>query len=129
MKRIIYCILVLCLVCCAFVGCSSQAYNANHNISEKAREFQVERRVTVYNAVTDTIIFEIEGFIDISNSATNELTITAKVGENMFKKNYVYLGTHTLYVVEDIDGTHTDPYHYKIYFYVNRLPDFDVVGG
>ena len=27
------------------------------------------------------------------------------------------LNAYTLYVVEDITGTHTDPYHYKMYFH------------
>lgn len=49
----------------------------------------------------------------------------SKVGANTYKKNYVYLNDYTLYVVEDINGTHTDPYHYKVYFDV-KLPDFEV---
>ena len=42
------------------------------------------------------------------------------------KKNYIYLNDYTLYVVEDITGTHTDPYHYKIYFHTDVLPDVEV---
>ena len=32
----------------------------------------------------------------------------------------------TLYVVEDIGGTHTDPYHYKVYFDTNVIPSVEV---
>ena len=32
-------------------------------------------------------------------------------------EDYIYLNDYTLYVVEDITGTHTDPYHYKLYFH------------
>lgn len=39
---------------------------------------------------------------------------------------YRYLNDYTLYVVEDITGTHTDPYHYKMYFHTELLPDVEV---
>ena len=42
---------------------------------------------------------------------------TTKTGPNTYKKNYVYLNDYTLYVLEDITGTHTDPYHYVMYFH------------
>lgn len=28
--------------------------------------------------------------------------------------------------IEDITGTHTDPYHYKLYFHTDILPDVEV---
>ena len=57
------------------------------------------------------------GDINIETDKNNsELVITAKVGADTYKKNYVYLNEFTIYVVEDIDGTHTDPYHYKVFF-------------
>lgn len=43
--------------------------------------------------------------------------MTCKVGADEYKKNYIYLNDYTLYVVEDISGTHTDPYHYEIVFH------------
>lgn len=100
-----------------------EADKVNHNISQQAEYFQSERRVTVWNARTDNVIMYIEGYINISNNSTDELVITAKVGADSYKKNYVYLNDYTLYVVEDINGTHTDPYHYKLYFNTNVLPE------
>ena len=29
-------------------------------------------------------------------------------------------------ISEDITGTHTDPYHYKLYFHTNVLPSIEV---
>ena len=82
--------------------------------------------MTVYNARTDKIILYIEGYIDISNNTSNELVVTAKTSKDTYKKNYVYLNDYTLYVVEDIGGTHTDPYHYKVYFDTNVIPSVEV---
>lgn len=106
-------------------GCT-EAERVNHNLNKQANYFDCERRVTVYNARTDKVIFYIEGYIAISNNITNELVVTAKTGNSTYKKNYVYLNDYTLYVVEDIGGTHTDPYHYKVYFDTNVVPDIKV---
>ena len=106
-------------------GCT-EADRVNHDISKQSGYFNCERRVTVYNARTDKVILYIEGYIDISNNASNELVVTAKTSKDTYKKNYVYLNDYTLYVVEDIDGTHSDPYHYKVYFDTNVIPDIVV---
>lgn len=108
-----------------FTGCT-EAERVNYNLNKQANYFDCERRVTVYNARTDKIILYIEGYINISNNTTNELVVTAKTGNSTYKKNYVYLNDYTLYVVEDIGGTHTDPYHYKVYFDTNVVPDIEV---
>ena len=119
-------LLALCGLSVTASGCSSEADKVNHNISQQAEYFQSERRVTVWNARTDNVIMYVEGYINISNNSTDELVITAKVGADSYKTNYVYLNDYTLYVVEDINGTHTDPYHYKLYFNTNVLPDIEL---
>lgn len=118
--------IILAVFVVLLTGCMAEADSVNRNISNQARYFECERKITVYNARTDTIILEIEGYIDISNNTSDELVITCKVGENKYKKNYVYLNEYTLYVVEDITGTHTDPYHYKMYFHAPILPEVEV---
>jgi hypothetical protein len=125
MFKKILAVLATLMVLFAAAGCS-EADKVNHNISQQAEYFQSERRVTVWNARTDNVIMYIEGYINISNNSTDELVITAKVGADSYKKNYVYLNDYTLYVVEDINGTHTDPYHYKLYFNTNVLPEVEL---
>ena len=123
-KKILIAILAACILICAS-GCS-EAERVNQNISRQAEYFECERRVTVYNARTDNVIMLIEGYINIeTDHQNNELIVTAKVGEDTYKKNYVYLTEYTLYVIDDISGTHTDPWHYKIYFDF-KLPDIEV---
>jgi hypothetical protein len=68
---------------------------------------------------------EMEGYMSLSNNFTSELVVTCKTGENEYRKNYVYLNEYVIYVVEDITGTTTDPYHYKIIFYT-PTPDIDI---
>lgn len=123
----------ICVVACLMmlVGCAvlcscSEADKVNRNISKQTNYFEAERRITVYNARTDNVILEMEGAMSISNNDNNELVCTVKTGPNEYKKNYIYLNEYTMYVVEDITGTHTDPYHYQLYFHTDILPDMEV---
>lgn len=123
-KRVIAMFLVLVCVIVCFAGCSA-AENVNHNLSEAADNFEVVRKITVYNARTDLIVMEMEGLMSLSNNSTNELVVTCKTGENAYKKNFIYLNEYVIYVVEDITDTVTDPYHYKVHFYT-PMPDIDL---
>lgn len=120
-----FCIFVAMMMVLLLAGCS-EADKVNANMSKQADYFECERRVTVYNARTDNVILECEGYLSLSNNSSNELVVTVKTGPNEYKKNYIYLNDYTLYVVEDITGTHTDPYHYKMYFHTELLPDVEV---
>ena len=124
MKKIICILLVTITALFCFASCTA-ADNVNHNLSQAADNFEVARKITVYNARTDLIVMEMEGFMSISNNSSSELVVTCKVGERQYKKNYVYLNEYVIYVVEDISGTTTDPYHYKVKFY-GAIPDIDI---
>ncbi len=114
-KKIKLFLLMVCIT--VFMGGCSEADKVNANISQQADYFECERRITVYNARTDMVVLEAEGYMSISNDSAGELVCTVKTGPNEYKKNYIYLNEYTMYVVEDITGTHTDPYHYKMFFH------------
>ena len=126
MKKVFVALVVVFVVASIIMAGCSEADKVNANISKQADYFDCERKITVYNARTDKIILEAEGFMSISNNVSNELVVTVKTGPSEYKKNYIYLNQYTMYVVEDITGTHTDPYHYKLYFHTNILPDVEV---
>jgi hypothetical protein len=111
--------------CCLSLASCTAADNVNHNLSQAADNFQCLRKITVYNAHTDLIVMEMEGYMSLSNTSTSELVVTCKTGPDEYKKNYIYLNEYVIYVVEDITGTSTDPFHYKVHFYT-ALPDIDV---
>ena len=71
-------------------GCS-EADKANYNIAKQADYFESERKITVYNARTDTIVMEAEGYMSISNNDNDELVCTVKIGPDQYKVNYIYL--------------------------------------
>ena len=123
MKKIFVVLLVL-IMCFSMCACTA-AENVNYNLSQAADNFECLRKITVYNARTDLIVMEMEGAMSLSNNGTNELVVTCKTGPGEYKKNYIYLNEYVIYVVEDITGTTTNPYHYKVHFYT-ALPDIDI---
>jgi hypothetical protein len=123
MKKII-CILLIAVTLICFASCTA-AGNINHNLNQAAENFEIMRKITVYNARTDLIVMELEGYMNLSNNSTKELVVTCKTGADEYKKNYVYLNEYVIYVVEDITGAKTDPYHYKVKFY-GAIPDIDI---
>lgn len=128
MKKIKILSLILALIallgCFALTSCRASE-TVNHNLSQAADNFQVLRKITVYNARTDLIILEMEGYMSLTNNSTNELVVTCQTGPGEYKKNFVYLNEYVIYVVEDMDATGTDSYHYKIKFYT-VVPDIDI---
>ena len=124
MKRKILTVVAMMCAIMMLAGCT-EADKVNSNISKQADYFECERKITVYNARTDMVILEAEGYMSISNNESGELVCTVKVGPNEYKKNYIYLNQYTMYVVEDITGTHTDPYHYKLYFHTEFPVDVE----
>lgn len=124
MKRKILTVVAMMCVVMMLAGCT-EADRVNVNISKQADYFECERKITVYNARTDMAILEAEGYMSITNNQSGELVCTVKVGPNEYKKNYIYLNQYTMYVVEDITGTHTDPYHYKLYFHTEFPVDVE----
>jgi len=123
MKKIFAVLLVL-LMCFSMCACTA-AENVNYNLSQAADNFECLRKITVYNARTDLIVMEMEGAMSLSNNGSNELVVTCKTGPGEYKKNYIYLNEYVIYVVEDITGTQTNPYHYKVHFYT-AMPDIDI---
>lgn len=119
---VLFMAIMLCVVC--VTGCTA-ADNVNVNLSQAADNFECLRKITVYNARTDLIVMEMEGYMSLSNTSTSELVVTCKTDANEYKKNYIYLNEYVIYVVEDITGTSTDPYHYNVHFYT-ALPDVDI---
>ncbi len=86
MKKIFYVLMLTLVVLLCLASCDA-ASNVNHNLSVAADNFEVMRKITVYNARTDLIVMEMEGLMSLSNNSTNELVVTCMTGPNQYKKN------------------------------------------
>jgi len=117
MKKIIIIFVVFALL---LTGCV-QADRVSENISKQADNFNVTRRVTVFNTRTDKVLLEIIGNFSIKHSS-GDVDIIVETAPGVYKKHFVSLNDWTTYVVEDISGAFVDKYHYE----VNFLPEMIV---
>ena len=116
MKKIL--IILLCVVMFAILTGCNQADRVSTNVSKEADNFNVTRRVTVFNTRSDTVLLEIIGNLSIKHSS-GDVDIIVEVAPNQYRKHFVSLNDLTTYVVEDISGAYVDKYHYE----VNFLPE------
>lgn len=126
MKKIIM-ISMLLLGTFSLTGClaTNEADNIQHNISKEADSFGTYRKVTVINLRSDKILLEVEGLISIKDSTADELAILIRTGKEDYKMHYVYTGAEIVYLVEQLENTHTDPYHWDIRIFA-VTPEFDI---
>lgn len=124
MKKILL-ILVMLFGIIGITGCSCKAYMIQKNIQTDADSFNTYRKVTVINLRSDKVLLEIEGYISIKDSTEDELAIIIMTGRNQYKMHYVYTRSEIVYLVEQLENTTTDPYHWKIRIFA-VTPDFDI---
>ena len=79
MKRYIALMVGMAMVVVA--GCTSQADVVSRNLSTAAEEFEISRRIVMFNGITDNYLLSIEGRCSIEVDALdNQLEVTCKVG-------------------------------------------------
>lgn len=119
--RIILCVIfILTTVFC--VSACNDAEQIQQNISRQSDSFNTYRKVTVINLRSDKILLEVEGYLSIKDSTDKELAIIIQTGKNEYKMHYVFVGSEIVYLVEQLENTTTDPYHWYIRIHA-VLPD------
>lgn len=115
MKKIL--VVLTCILTIALLASCSmrEADRVTYNISKQADNFNVTRRVTVYNTRTDKILLEVIGNLSVKSSS-GDIDLIVEVGPGQYKKHFINLNGWTTYVVEDVSGAFVDPYHYEINF-------------
>jgi predicted small secreted protein len=127
MKKIFSKLLVIAMVVVALFSFSAcnDAEIVQHNISQASDKFETYRHVSVINLRSDKVLLEIEGYLSIQNTKGNELAVIIKTGTDEYKMHYIYLAPEVVYLVEQVENTHTDPYHWVIRIHA-ILPEFDI---
>ena len=117
MKRILSFLMVLVILCTMLCGCT-QAEKISANLSKEADKLNITRKITVINVRNNEVLYEIIAKCSLQNEGHSELVVISEVAEGQYKKDFIYLSDWITYVVQDVTGTYTDPYHYEI----NILP-------
>jgi putative NADH-flavin reductase len=111
-------------------ACSSEADTASDNVSKAADNFQVNRRITVINGITDKYLLVITGACSINTDDPKKLVTTCKTGPGEYKKFYAGLSDNVTWTVEQGSSVKVSGYHYKVIFRPSTLiPDIDFKGS
>lgn len=119
MKRFLLVVVIIAMV---FVlsGCN-EADRVSVNIGKEADNFNVVRRITVFNIRTDTVLMQMTGKMSLQNNSSNELVVLVEVEKGTYQKHFIYLNEYTMYTVEDLNGTEVSPYAYELEFLPQAL--------
>lgn len=112
-------------------ACTSDAEVASENVSEAADNFEVMRRITVINGITDEYLLEVKGACSIEVDRDDEqLEMICKTGKDEYIKDFVGLSDNVTYVVEQGEPIKASAYHYRKTFKPQAiLPDVDFRGS
>lgn len=112
------------IVAIALSGCGvRESDRVSYNISKQADNFNVTRRLTVFNMRTDKCIMQMTGKMSIQNEGNNEISVIVEVDRkrNIYQKHLIYLNEWTMYTVEDVSGTNVSKYAYEVEFMPQTL--------
>jgi len=120
---IIISVLALVMVSVSLSGCGREANRVSYNISKEADNFNVMRRLTVFNTRTDKCMMQMTGRFSIQNEGNNELAVIVELDrkKEIYQKHFVYLNEWTTYTVEDLNGVKVSKYDYELEFMPEML--------
>jgi len=104
---------------------------ASKNVSKAADNFEVNRRIVMFNGITDKYLLEIVGACSIkADSAEHQLEVICKTGKNEYIKDFFGLSDNVSYFVEQGEPVKASAYHYRKTFKPQSiLPDVDFRGS
>lgn len=125
MKKSYWVALVITL-CCGFAmaGCGDdKADVASENVSKAADNFEVIRKITFINSITDAEYLTIEGRCNIEDEV-NQLEVTCLNDDGTYVKNFLGLSDNVTYVSEQLVGIDVSDAQYRVTFAPKQLiPD------
>lgn len=117
LKIVILCLLLVLCPVLLLTGCD-QSETVMKNIQKEANKFEVYRRMTFINLRTGEIMYSAEGYFSLQDTAENEIGLIFKDGKDSYHMDYFSTGDNVTYVIQQIENTSTNPYHWEINFYV-----------
>ena len=125
MKKYLALLMALAFCLCFLAGCSypgdRESDIVSRNVSKEADNFNVTRRITVFNIRTDTVLMQMTGRIALKNEGHDELSVLVEIEKGVYQKHFIYLNDYTMYTVEDLSGANVSPYTYEMEFLPQKL--------
>lgn len=117
-KKIVLAVTVVALAFAAY-GCR-EADRVSHNVSVEADNFNVERRITVFNVRTDKVLWQMTGTFSIKSS-DGDLDVIVELPDHTYAKHFFDLNEWTTYIIEDLSGANVPKYSYQLNFLPETL--------
>lgn len=121
MKKAVIAVMVALAAVIGVTGCTESS-KVSYNVSKEADNFNVVRRITVFNIRTDKVLLQMTGTFALHNSSENELEVICELPGEKYQKHYIYLNDWTTYIVEDLDESQVDKYSYELNFLPEMVP-------
>lgn len=130
MKKFVVILAAILVMFGVLTGCSEDdAKVVNHNITKACDNFECNRRIVVFNGITDKYLMVIEGACSIYDDGS-QLEILCKTGKSSYKKSFAGLSDNVSYFIEQGAPIQASAYHYRVTFKPQTiLPDVDFRGS
>jgi len=107
-------------------GCTSAADTANENLSKAAENFEVPRRITAINGITDKVLFTVEGFCSYETGG-GEFEVICKNPDGSVERTTLHLSDNVTFVSTQIGGKKVDLFKPRVIFRPETIiPNFDL---
>jgi hypothetical protein len=98
-------------------ACDKPADVAARNLSEAADNFEINRRITFMNGMTNQAMLVIEGYCSLGNQDTSlRMSVVCRTGRNEYKRHFLGLGPTVSFIAEQIDPAPASTYRYRVTF-------------
>src|SRR5690349_10383598 len=107
-------------------GCTSQADRASENLSKAAENFEVPRRITGINGITDKVLFAVEGFCSYETSG-GTYDVICKQPDGSIERTTMAKSDNVTILVTQIGGVKVDLFRSRVIFRPETIiPNFDL---
>lgn len=113
----------------AIAACGdTDASVASSNLSKAAEQFEIVRKITFINGITDSSPMEIQGRCSITaDGMDKQLEVTCKTDSGQFVKHFLGLSDNMTYVVEQLEPAAASTAQYRFIVKPSAiLPDVDL---
>lgn len=119
--------IVTAAVLLSLAGCTSAADTANENLSRAAENFEVPRRITAINGITDNVLFTVEGFCSYEVPENGTFEAICKLPDGSVERTTLYLSDNVTFVSTQIGGVDVDLFRPRVIFRPETIiPNFDL---
>ena len=107
-----------------FVSGCNQANTMRKKIQKEADKCNVYRKITFVNLYTGQLLYSAEGYFSVQTTYNNEyqgqqeIGLVFNIAKNEYKMDYFSIAENVCYVIEQVENTTGDPYHWKIVWYI-----------